>query len=289
MLTLGPGALSFDLAARVHGPVALVEVLRAERADVPLRTDELPARRADSLEARAARRAEDEFLLHAFLAGRTDHALLGFGKEALFGELAFVRLAEGLLGANDEIEEEAEDVQDHDHQAREVREDLVLGALLCIADRPEHHRQVDREDVEAGEAHRQLDQRVADDRRPESVEIRHSAQLLRAQCPGGPGHASNQEGLEESARTGFSAPSRSRAGTWRRRPTGWERRRAANVPDPPGCGSSRSSAIAGCSASHRWTRCARGRRCRPLPLPRARARASTRAPCRARRSSRAWR
>src|SRR6267143_1916147 len=94
----------------MHRPVALVEVLRAERADVPLRADELPAGRADSLEARAARRAKDEFLLHAFLAGRAHHALLGFGEQALFGELAFVRLAEGLLGANDEIQEEAEDV-----------------------------------------------------------------------------------------------------------------------------------------------------------------------------------
>src|SRR3989442_7301483 len=103
---LGAGALSFDLAARMHRPVALVEVLRAERADVPLRADELPARRADSLEARAACGAEDEFLLHAFLAGRTHHALLGLGQEALFGELAFVRLADGLLGADDEIQEE---------------------------------------------------------------------------------------------------------------------------------------------------------------------------------------
>src|SRR3989442_8531731 len=273
----------------MHSPIALVEVLRAEGADVPLGANELSARRADSLEARATGRTEDEVVLHAFLARRTHHALLGFGEEALFGELALVGLTEGLLGANDEIQEEAEDVQDHDHQTSEVRENLVLGALLRIADRPEHHREVDREDVEAGEAHRQLDQRVADDRRPESVEIRHSAQLLRAQCPGGPGHASNQEGLEESAQTGFSAPSRSRAGTWKRRPTGWERRRAATVPGPPASGSSRSNARAGCSASRRSTRCARGRRCRPPPLPRARARASTRAPCRAHRSSRAWR
>src|SRR5437773_1443832 len=154
---LGAGALSFDLAARMHGPVALVEVLRAERANVPLGADELPARRADSLQARAARRAEDEILLDAFLAGRTDHPLLGLGEGALFGELALVGLAEGLLRANDEIKEEAEDVQDHDHQAREVRKDLVLGALLRIADRPEHHREVDREDVETGQSHRQLD------------------------------------------------------------------------------------------------------------------------------------
>src|SRR5206468_4268528 len=171
----------------MHRPVALVEVLRAERADVPLRADELPARRADSLEARAACRAEDEFLLYAFLARRTHHPLLGLGKEALFGELALVRLAEGLLGADDEIQEE----------------------------------------------------------------------------------------VEESARTGFSAPSRSRAGTWKRRPTGWERRRAANVPGPPASGSSRSNARAGCSTSRRSTRCAHGRRCKPLRLPRARAPAST--------------
>src|SRR5207248_6513830 len=103
---------SFGLAARVHRPVALVEVLRAERADVPLRSDELAAVWTNSLEPGAAGRAEDEFFLHAFLARRAHDALLRFCEEALLRELTLVRLAEGLFGTDDEIQEEAEDVED---------------------------------------------------------------------------------------------------------------------------------------------------------------------------------
>src|SRR5439155_11473275 len=141
-------ALSFGFAARMHGPVTLVEVLRAERADVPLRPDQLAAVWTDSLESRAAGRAEDEFFLHAFLARRADDTLLRFREEALLRELTLVGLAEGLLGPDDQIEEETEDVKDDHHQAREVREDLVLGPLLRVAHGPEHHREVDREDVQ---------------------------------------------------------------------------------------------------------------------------------------------
>src|SRR2546428_11712902 len=287
MLTLGPGALSFDLAAGVHGPVALVEVLRAERADVPLRPDELPARWADSLEPRAACRAEDEFLLHAFLAGRADHALFGLGEEALLRELTLVSLTERLLRTDDEIEEEPEDVEDDHHETREVREELVLGPLLRVADGPEHHREVDREDVETRQPHRQLDERVADDRCPELIEIRHLARLLCVRCHDGPGPANNQVGLEESARRGFSAPSRSLSGTWRRRPRGSGRPRGGAAPGLPETGSSPSSSRAASRASRRSPRSGRGRRCRPRQLRLARARASTPGPCRGRRSSRA--
>src|SRR5438105_5690776 len=126
----GAYALTLGLAARVHRPVALVEILRAEGADVPLGTDELPARRADALEPRAACRAEDEVVLHALFAGGTDDPLLRFGEEAFLGELTLVRLAERPLGTHDEIKEETKDVEDHHHEAREVREDLVLGPLL---------------------------------------------------------------------------------------------------------------------------------------------------------------
>src|SRR5213593_3021496 len=104
----------------MHCPVTLVEVLRAERADVPLRPDELPAVRADPLEPSAACRAEDEFLLDTFLARWTHDALLGLGEEALLGELALVGLTERLLRTNDEIKEEAKDVEDDHHEAREV-------------------------------------------------------------------------------------------------------------------------------------------------------------------------
>src|SRR6266850_5028071 len=97
------------LAAGVHGPIALVEVLRAERADVPLRADELRARRADALQARAAGRAEDEVVLHALAARRADETLLGFREERLLRELTLVGLAEGLLRADDEVDEQPED------------------------------------------------------------------------------------------------------------------------------------------------------------------------------------
>src|SRR2546428_8916540 len=176
-------------------PVALVEVLRAERADVPVRPDELAAVRADPLEPRPAGRAEDELLLHAFLTSRTDDALLRLGEQALFGELTFVGLAERFLWTNDEIEEEAEDVEDDHHEAREVRKELVLSALLSVAHGPEDHREVDREDVQTRQPHRQLDERVADDRRPELTEIRHLARLLCVPCHDGPGLANNQVGL----------------------------------------------------------------------------------------------
>src|SRR5437868_11320796 len=76
------GALSLGLAARVDRPVALVEVLCAERADVPLGSDQLAAVRADPLEARAAGGAEDEFLLHPFFARWTHDALLRLREEA---------------------------------------------------------------------------------------------------------------------------------------------------------------------------------------------------------------
>src|SRR4029077_16888903 len=130
----------------------------AERADVPLGSDELAAVRADPLESRAAGRAEDEFLLHAFLAGRTHDALLRFGEKALLRELALVRLTEGLLRTDDEIKEEAKDVEDDHHETREVRKELVLGALLRDADRPDHHREIDREDVQPRQPNRQLDE-----------------------------------------------------------------------------------------------------------------------------------
>src|SRR6266480_891829 len=148
------GALSLGLAARVDSPVALVEVLRAERADAPLRSDELAAVRADPLEPRAAGRAEDEFFLHAFLTSRTDDTLLRLGEQALLRELTRVGLTERLLRRNDEIKEEAEDVEDDHHQAGEVRKELVLGPLLRVADGPEHHREVDREDVQTRQPNR---------------------------------------------------------------------------------------------------------------------------------------
>src|SRR2546423_5833616 len=160
-------------------PVALVEVLRAERADVPLRTDELSAGWANSLQTSATGRAQDEFFLHAFLARRADHALLGLGQEALLRELTLVRLTEGLLRSNDQIKEQPEDVQDDHHEAGEIRKELVLGPLLRVANGPEDHREVDREDVQTRQPNRQLDEWVADDRRPELVEIRH---LARLQC-----------------------------------------------------------------------------------------------------------
>src|SRR5438552_3955660 len=167
---LAANALCFArLAARVHRPVALVEVLRAERADVPLRPDELPAVRAHPLEPGATRGAQDEIVLDAFLAGGTDHARLRLGEQALCGELALVGLAEGFLGSDDQIEEEAEDVEEHDHEASEVGKDLVLGPLLRVTDGPEDHREVEREDVQPREPDRELDERVVDERDRKSV------------------------------------------------------------------------------------------------------------------------
>src|SRR5256712_12315357 len=176
-------------------PIALVKVLRAERADVPLGTDELAAVRADPLEPRAAGRAEDELLLHAFLAGRTHDTLLCFREQALLRELTLIRLTERLFRTNDEIKEEAEDVEDDHHETREIWKELVLGPLLSIANGPEHHREVDREDVQTRQPHRQLDERVADDRCPELIDIRHLARLPSVRCHDGPGPANNQVGL----------------------------------------------------------------------------------------------
>src|SRR2546426_1120798 len=107
-----------DLAAGVHGPVALVEVLRAVRADVPLRTDELRAAGAHALQAGAARRAEDEVLLHALVARRAHDPLLRLGEEALLRELTLVGLADRLARANDEVDEEPEDRDRGDEQRR---------------------------------------------------------------------------------------------------------------------------------------------------------------------------
>src|SRR5262249_46142477 len=156
------------LAARMHRPVALVEVLRAERADVPLWTDQLPAARADPLQPCAAGRAEDEVVLDAFLASRTHHTLLGLAEEALFPQLTLVRLAQGLLWPDDEIQEETEDVEDDHHETREVREDLVLGPMLRVAHGPEDHREVEREHVKPRETDRELDERVVDERGPQT-------------------------------------------------------------------------------------------------------------------------
>src|SRR5947208_3102564 len=80
----------------MHGPVALVEVLRAVRADVPLGADQLSAGRALALETRAARRAEDVVLVDALAAGRAHKPLLRFGEQALLRELTLIRLAERL-------------------------------------------------------------------------------------------------------------------------------------------------------------------------------------------------
>src|SRR5688500_2705392 len=169
-----PTRLPFGrLASSVHGPVALVEVLRAVRADVPLGTDELRARGAHPLETRAARRAEDEVLLHAFLTRRTDDALLGFGEEALLRQLSLVRLTKRLFRTNDEIQEESEDVQHDDEEAGEVRKDRVLGALLRVADGPEDHRKIESEYVKTHAAKRELDKRAVDERRPHSTKIGH--------------------------------------------------------------------------------------------------------------------
>src|SRR5207248_6634142 len=90
-------------ASGVHGPVALIEVLRAVRADVPLGPDELRARGAHPLEARPAGRAKDVVLLHAFLTRRADDALLGFRKQAFLSELTLVGLPQRLLRTHDEI------------------------------------------------------------------------------------------------------------------------------------------------------------------------------------------
>src|SRR4029077_14402353 len=103
-----------------HGPVALVEVLRAVRADVPLRADELRARWADALEARAAGRAQDVVVLHALAARRAHEALLGLREKALLRELALVGLAQGLLRPHDHVEEQAEHPGPDDEQPREV-------------------------------------------------------------------------------------------------------------------------------------------------------------------------
>src|SRR5205809_1187241 len=118
------------LAAGVHGPVALIEVLRAIGADVPLRADELRARRAHALQARAAGRAEDVIVLDALTAGRTHQALLGLGEERLLRELTLIGLCEGLLRADDEVHEEPEHPRRHHEQSSEIREDAVLGSLL---------------------------------------------------------------------------------------------------------------------------------------------------------------
>src|SRR5437588_12606684 len=104
------------LVASVDEPVALVEVLGAERADVPLRPDELRARWADALEPRAARRAEDEVLVHALVARGTHEPLLRFREEALLRELAFVGLADRLARPDDEVDEQAEDGPRRDEQ-----------------------------------------------------------------------------------------------------------------------------------------------------------------------------
>src|SRR2546428_274343 len=86
---------------RVHRPVALVEVLRAERADLPVRPDEPRARRAAPLELRAAARAEDVVLVDALLAGGADRPPLGLAEQALLGELPLVRLVERLARPDD--------------------------------------------------------------------------------------------------------------------------------------------------------------------------------------------
>src|SRR5205814_4475476 len=119
-----------DLPTGVHGPVALVEVLRAVRADVPFGADELRAGRAHALEAGAAGRAEDEVLLHALVAGRGDDALLRLGEQALLRELPLVGLADRFAGTDDEVDEEPEDRHRRDEQRREHREQAVLGAVL---------------------------------------------------------------------------------------------------------------------------------------------------------------
>src|SRR5688500_457357 len=165
------------LASGVHGPVALVEVLRAVGADVPLGPDELGARGAHPLETRAARRAEDEVLLHAFLTGGTDDALLRLREETFRRQLTLVRLTERLFRTDDEIQEQAEDVEHDDEKPGEVRKDRILGALLRIADGPEDHREIEREDVKADAAKRELDERVVDEPGPHSTNVGHCLDL----------------------------------------------------------------------------------------------------------------
>ena len=104
--------------------------------------------------------------------------------------------AKGMVGIfNRSHYEDVLVVRVHKLVPSEVWKELVLSALLRIANRPEHHREVDREDVQTRQPHRELDERVADDRRPKLVEIRHSARFLSVRCHDGPGRANNQVGL----------------------------------------------------------------------------------------------
>src|SRR5207247_2008489 len=139
--------------------------------------DELRARGAHPLEARPAGRAKDVVLLYAFLTRRADDALLGFSRQAFLSELTLVGLPQRLLRTHDEIQEQSEDVERDDEQAREIREHRILCALLRVANGPEDHREIQREDVETDAADRELDERVVDERRPHSTEIGHCLDL----------------------------------------------------------------------------------------------------------------
>src|SRR5439155_22376811 len=161
----------------VHGPGPRSDVLGAVAADVRLRAAGFAARRADALQASAARRAEYVVLLHAFATGRTNESLLRLSEQALLRKLSLVRLTERLLRTHDEVEEEAEDVEHDDREAREVREDAVLGAQLRVAHGPEHHREVQREHVERSAAPRELHDGVVDECSPQATKIRHLSPL----------------------------------------------------------------------------------------------------------------
>src|SRR6266571_1252764 len=272
----------------MDGPVALVEVLRAVGADVPLRADELSARRAHALEARAAGGTEEVVVLHALAAGRAHDALLGLREEALLRELPLVGLAEGLLRPHDQIQEETEDPRTDDEQPGEVRENAVFGPLLRVAHRPEHRREIEAEDVQARATHPELHDRVVDERGPKTTKIRHASRPpLVAAARGERARASTREGPQGSARRGSRAPSPWRDGTWPCRPRGSGRPTGEAARDPPACGSSPSSARAGCRASRGWTSTFHARGCIPRRARPSPARASTPGPCRGRRSSRA--
>src|SRR4029079_16857457 len=152
------------LVGRDVGPF---EVLAAPRAQAPVETDEPSAVGAYPVEPRAARRADDPFLVDPAVAGRARLDRLDLREEGLLREVALVDLGDLLLGPDDPVDDDPEHEQDRreqdDQRRGQVGEDRVLAPELHVPERPVRRREPEDAPVDGDRLDGQLDDGVREE------------------------------------------------------------------------------------------------------------------------------
>jgi hypothetical protein len=85
--------------------------------------------------------ADDEVLFDTSAAGGAKMMILQLVEERLCLQGAFVAFGEGLLGAQDEIENQAQDIEEHYEQYRHALRCCVVRARLDVSVSPDPNRE----------------------------------------------------------------------------------------------------------------------------------------------------